>query len=227
MKALAEGTLLAGEEVGVSVLMRAASCVWFCVKVVRSHKATSEANETAMKAAFSQVVSLALSSSATEEANWRVLRGFVMTWAEFDLSFVLPALASHAAALIFLIEKPASLRPFQRRQLLEMLASAFKRAASFGVKEAALTLLAALPAAFASIYLEAEQTGLKVDLMRDDLKFIQMAAKKHAELDPQAGKAAWETILKNVPRAMEARLQASKEAPTAAIKSFLGHLKSC
>jgi hypothetical protein len=228
MNAIAGGSLLesAAQEVGVSVLMRAANWVWFCVKVVRSCKGSAEGNEAVLKAAFNGVVAAALSAPA--EANWRILRGFLVTWAAVDLSFVLPGLAINASALNCLIKNPDGLRIFQRRQLLEMLTSAVKRAASFGMKEPALIVLAALPSAFTHVYLsaEADLSALKIDFMRDDLKFIQMAAKKHVEFDAQSGKDAWESVLKAVPRVMEAHLQAKREQ-SSAIKSFLGQLKNC
>ena len=226
MTAIAQGTLLAKEqEVGVSVLMRAASCVWFCVKVVRSCKATAEANELAMKAAFNEVVKTAL--SATEEANWRVLRGFVITWAAGDLSFVLPGLVVNANALNCLIKNASGLRIYQRRQLLEMLTAAVKRAASFGLKEAACSVLTVLSTAFSELYLSsgADLSALKVESLREDLKFIQMAAKKHAELDAQAGKEAWQAVTSGVPRVMEAHVMASADQKASAVKSFLGQLK--
>lgn len=226
MAAISKGSLLAEHEVGVSVLMRAANCVWFCVKVVRSCKVTAKVNEAALKDTFNELVSVALESST--EFNWRILRGFVMTWAAFDLSFVLPGISKNATALNCLISNHSGLRVFQRRQLLEMLTSAIKRAASFGMKEVVCSLLNSLPSAFSPLYLssEADLSASKVDFMREDLKFIQMAAKKHAELDSQAGKITWETILSKVPRVMEAHLLA-KGDQSAATKSFLGQLKNC
>ncbi len=221
MTAIAGGSLLKEQEVGVAVLMRAANSIWYCVRVVRSCKSSAEANEATLKTSFNVVVAAAL--AAAEEVNWRILRGFVMTWATSDLSFVLPGLAINAEALSCLIENPTGLRIFQRRQLLEMLISAIKRASSFGMKEPACTVLAALPAAFSSVY-SGDLSALKVDFMREDWKFVQIAAKKHAELDNQNGNNVWEKALKTIPRAMEAHLIAKGDQSSGA-KSFLGQLK--